>query len=356
MFAQPIATLRRDGESLVILDQTQLPWRVVERRLATLQDVADAISTMQVRGAPLIGCTAALGVAVALAAGDTDDVALNHALAVLRATRPTAVNLVWALNRMDARLRPLPFDVRREAAWDEAEAICAEDASICEAIGLHGLNLLRTLSVRDGRGLRVMTHCNAGWLATAGAGTALAPIYAAKANGLKMKVFVSETRPRNQGLLTAWELASAGIGHTLMADNAAGWLLMQGEVDAVIVGADRIAANGDTANKVGTVLKALAARAAGVPFYVAAPLSTFDAAVPDGRAIPIEERAAEEVLSVEGLDGEGHPRRVRLAREGTCAANPAFDVTPATLISGFITERGLIAAGDLPEFLRGIQT
>ena len=352
---QPVTTLRCDGDGLVILDQTRLPWRVVERRLATLEDVAEAISAMRVRGAPLIGCAAAFGVAVALTTGAGDDATLDHALAVLRATRPTAVNLAWALNRMDACLRPLSSTARREAAWAEAEAIFAEDAAMCAAIGAHGLGLLRALPVREGRALRVMTHCNAGWLATAGMGTALAPVYAACAKGLEVEVFVSETRPRNQGLLTAWELAAAGIEHTLIADNAAGLLLMRGEVDAVIVGADRIAANGDTANKVGTYLKALAARASGVPFYVAAPVSTFDAGTACGEMIPVEERAAEEVFFVDGLDGEGCFRRLRLAQEGICAVNPAFDVTPAALVSGFITERGVIGVEGLTDFLRSVR-
>ena len=355
MFTQPIATLRRDGDALVILDQTRLPWRAVEHRLATLEEVAEAICVMRVRGAPLIGCAAAFGVAVALTRGAGDDATLDHALAVLRATRPTAVNLAWALDRMDARLRSLSPAARREAAWAEASAIFAEDAAMCAAIGGHGLGLLRALPARAGRARRVMTHCNAGWLATAGAGTALAPIYAAHAEGLEVEVFVSETRPRNQGLLTAWELAAAGIRHALIADNAAGLLLMRGEVDAVIVGADRIAANGDTANKVGTYLKALAAHAAGVPFYVAAPASTFDGQTPCAEAIPVEERAAEEVFFVDGLDGEGCPGRLRLAPEGARAVNPAFDVTPAALVSGFITERGVIEVEGLADFLRGIQ-
>ncbi|MCL1826229.1 MAG: S-methyl-5-thioribose-1-phosphate isomerase [Betaproteobacteria bacterium] len=355
MFVQPIATLRRDGDGLTVLDQTCLPWRVAERRLATLEDVAESISAMRVRGAPLIGCAAAFGVAVALARGEANDAALDYALAVLRATRPTAVNLAWALNRMDERLRPLPSHARREAAWAEAAAILTEDAAMCAAIGAHGLGLLRALRARGGRPLRVMTHCNAGWLATAGMGTALAPIYAARAEGLEVEVLVSETRPRNQGLLTAWELAAAGVKYTLMADNAAGLLLMRGEADAVIVGADRIAANGDTANKVGTYLKALAARAAGVPFYVAAPLSTFDPGTACGEAIPVEERAAEEVLFIDGLDEEGCPRRLSLAPKDARAVNPAFDVTPAALVSGFITERGVIGVDGLADFLRGVQ-
>ncbi|MDR3086499.1 MAG: S-methyl-5-thioribose-1-phosphate isomerase [Azoarcus sp.] len=344
---QPIPTLRRDGNALLILDQTALPWRVVERRLGSLEEVAEAIVSMRVRGAPLIGCAGAYGLAVALAMEGAEDATLDHALAVLRETRPTAINLAWALARMDARLRPLPVTARRDAAWREAEAIHRDDAARCEAIGAHGLGLLRTLPPRDGRALRVMTHCNAGWLATVGAGTALAPVYAAQAAGMDVEVYVSETRPRNQGLLTAWELAAAGVHHVLLADNAAGLLLMRREVDAVIVGADRIAANGDTANKVGTYLKALAARAAGVPFFVAAPVSTLDAEAAGGEAIPIEARGAEELLSVTGLDSEGEPRRLRLAPDGTRVLNPAFDITPASLISGFITERGVLTAGEL---------
>ncbi|MDR3214146.1 MAG: S-methyl-5-thioribose-1-phosphate isomerase [Azoarcus sp.] len=351
MFVQPVPTLRRDGESVVILDQTALPWRSVERRLTTLEDATEAIAAMRVRGAPLIGVAAAHGVALAVTAA-TDDAALDRALAALRATRPTAVNLAWALARMEARLRPLPARTRREAAWAEAAAILDEDAATCEAIGAHGLDLLRALPVRAGRPLRVMTHCNAGWLATAGAGTALAPVYAAKAAGIAVEVHVSETRPRNQGLLTAWELAAAGIEHILIADNAAGLLLARGEVDAVIVGADRIATNGDTANKVGTYLKALAARESGTPFHVAAPVSTFDAHAASGEAIPIEERTSEEVLSVTGCNGDGKPQRLRLAPAGARAVNPAFDVTPAALIAGFITERGVVTVACLGEFLR----
>ncbi|MDR1062465.1 MAG: S-methyl-5-thioribose-1-phosphate isomerase [Azoarcus sp.] len=347
MFVPPVPTLHRQGNGVVILDQTALPWRCVERRLATLEAAAEAIASMRVRGAPLIGVTAAHGVALALASETPDDAALDRALAVLRATRPTAVSLAWALARMETRLRPLSIAARREAAWAEAAAILAEDAVACDAIGAHGLELLRALPVRAGQPLRVMTHCNAGWLATMGAGTALAPVYAAHAAGIAVEVYVSETRPRNQGLLTAWELAAMDIDHVLIADNAAGLLLARGGIDVVIVGADRIAANGDTVNKIGTYLKALAARASGTPFYVAAPLSTFDAGAASGEAIPIEERAADEVLAVAGLDDNGIPRRIRLAAETARAVNPAFDVTPAALVSGFITEHGIAAAGHL---------
>ncbi|MDR2261312.1 MAG: S-methyl-5-thioribose-1-phosphate isomerase [Azoarcus sp.] len=356
MFVPPIPTLRRDGDSLIVLDQTVLPWRSEERRLATLEETAEAITAMRVRGAPLIGVVAAYGVALALAAETPGDAALDHALAVLRSTRPTAVNLAWALARMQARLRPLPLAARREAAWAEAAAIRDEDAATCAAIGAHGLALLRVLPRRAGRPLRVMTHCNAGWLATAGAGTALAPVYAAHAAGIAIEVYVSETRPRNQGLLTAWELAAAGIGHIFIADSAAGWLLARGEADVVIVGADRIAANGDTVNKVGTYLKALAARASGIPFHVAAPMSSFDASAANGEAIPIEERAAEEVLAIAGLDSGSRPRWLRLAPENARAVNPAFDITPAALVSSFITEHGAVPASRLGALPRGAAT
>ncbi|MDR1662010.1 MAG: S-methyl-5-thioribose-1-phosphate isomerase [Azoarcus sp.] len=352
MFIQPIPVLRREGNSVVILDQTALPWIKVERRLITLEDAAEAIASMRVRGAPLIGIAAAHGVALALALETPDDIALGRVLAALRATRPTAVNLAWALARMETRLRPLPVAARREAAWAEAASILVEDAAACEAIGAHGLDLFRVAPA--GRPLRVMTHCNAGWLATAGAGTALAPVYAARAAGIALEVVVSETRPRNQGLLTAWELAAVGIDYVLIADNAAGFLLARGEIDIVIVGADRIAANGDTVNKIGTYLKALAAQASQTPFYVAAPLSSFDAGAVSGAAIPIEERPPEEVLSVAGFNDEGFPRRLRLAQGGARVFNPAFDSTPAAFISGFITERGVFSPERLDELAQGV--
>ncbi|MDY0011628.1 MAG: S-methyl-5-thioribose-1-phosphate isomerase [Rhodocyclaceae bacterium] len=338
----PCPTLIRDGAAVLILDQTRLPHRREIRRLTTLEEVAHAIRAMQVRGAPLIGATAAWGVAVALAA-DASDSRLEEALATLAATRPTAVNLHWALARMAARLVPLPAGERPPAAWAEAEAILAEDAAANAAIGQHGLTLLREVAARRPGPVRVMTHCNAGWLATCGHGTALAPIYAAQAAGIPVHVWVSETRPRNQGLLTAWELAESGIPHTLLADNAAGHLLARGEVDLVITGADRVAANGDAANKVGTYLKALAARDNGVPFFIAAPGSTLDFACPDGAAIPIEDRGPEEVRLVSGVDAAGQPAQLCIAPATTACTNPAFDVTPARLITAILTERGLAA-------------
>ncbi len=345
-------TLAEDGTTVLILDQTRLPREAVMLRLASLEDVGHAIRVMQVRGAPLIGATAAYGVALGLA-NDASDARLAQVVDTLAATRPTAVNLHWALARMQRVLQQSTLATRRDIAWKEARAIATEDKAANAAIGLNGLPLLAAIhsalgnkvghppSPLPGEGgdyfrqaapaiVNVMTHCNAGRLATVEHGTALAPVYAAHAAGLPVHVWVSETRPRNQGLLTAWELREAGVPHTLIADNAAGLLMMQDRVDLVIVGADRIAANGDTANKVGTYLKALAARAHGVPFYVAAPLSTIDFACPSGTAIPIEERAAEEL-------GAGD----------IPVANPAFDVTPAALISGIVSERGIAPAGEL---------
>ncbi len=335
----------RTGRAVEIIDQTALPHALRTLRLSTLEDAAHAIRSMQVRGAPLIGATAAYGVALALAAR-ADDATLAAALATLAATRPTAVNLHWALARMQVALAPRPPAERADLAWREAAAIADEDAAQCRHIGEHGLALLRPLAERRGR-LDVMTHCNAGWLATVDHGTALAPVYAAFEAGIDVHVWVSETRPRNQGLLTAWELKQHGVPHTLIADNAAGLLLARGganAIDAVIVGADRIAANGDVANKVGTYLKALAARESGVPFYVAAPRSTVDFACASGAAIPIEERAGDELRVVHGCDAVLAPVQVRQIPADEAVANPAFDVTPARLVSALITERGLCAA------------
>ena len=336
----PTRTLRPapDTRAVDIIDQTTLPHRYRTLRLASLEDTAHAIRVMQVRGAPLIGVTAAYGVALAMSDRASDE-ALSHALALLGETRPTAVNLRWALARMQTRLALLPPSARAEAAWTEAGRIAEEDVAQCRSIGEHGLALLRPLIEKRGN-LNLMTHCNAGWLATVDYGTALAPIYAAFDAGLDVHVWVSETRPRNQGLLTAWELKQHGVPHTVIADNAAGLLLARGEVDAVIVGADRIAANGDVANKVGTYLKALAASEAGVPFYVAAPRSTIDFACPDGIAIPIEERSGEELRVAQGLDADGQPSSIRQLPFEAAVGNPAFDVTPARLVTAILTERG----------------
>jgi methylthioribose-1-phosphate isomerase len=325
-----------------IIDQTLLPQAYRVLRLNRLEEVAQAICSMQVRGAPLLGVTAAYGVALALSPC-ADDATLLAAIRTLGATRPTAVNLHWALMRLQACLLPLPPSLRAEAAWLEAGRLAEEDVQQCRRIGEHGLRLLRALVGVRGR-IEIMTHCNAGWLATVDHGTALAPVYAAFDQGIDIHVWVSETRPRNQGLLTAWELREHGVPHTLIADNAAGLLLARGRIDAVIVGADRVAANGDVANKIGTYLKALAARAAGVPFYVAAPRSTIDFACTNGADIPIEERAGDELRLLQGCDAAGRPGQVRQLAADAAVANPAFDITPASLVSTLISERGACPA------------
>ncbi len=337
----PTRTLRAHPGTRVIdiIDQTRLPHALHWVRVGTLDEAAHAIRAMQVRGAPLIGATAAYGLAIALGAA-ADDAGLEHAFDVLLRTRPTAVNLQWALTRMWQRLQPLPPGERVEAAWREAAAIADEDVAQNLAIGRHGLRLLRQVPRRHGSVLNLMTHCNAGWLATVDGGTALAPVYAAYDAGLPVHVWVSETRPRNQGLLTAWELAQHGVPHTLIADNAAGILMREGRVDAVIVGADRIAANGDVANKVGTYLKALACADNGIPFYVAAPRPTLDFDLTDGRHIRIEEREAGEFRHVHGIDAHGQPSALQQLPDDEAVANPAFDVTPARLVTAIITERG----------------
>ena len=341
----PTRSLRAHPEQRVIaiIDQTRLPHALHWVRVATLEAAAHAIRAMQVRGAPLIGATAAYGLALALDF-EASDRRLAEAAALLRSTRPTAVNLHWALARMEAALAPLPPEARCAAAWVEAAAIADEDVAQNTAIGAHGLALWREQIVPSGNTLNVMTHCNAGWLATVDRGTALAPVYAAHDAGIPVHVWVSETRPRNQGLLTAWELEQHGVPHTLIADNAAGLLLRQGKVDAVIVGADRIAANGDVANKVGTYLKALAAADNGIPFYVAAPRSTIDFACADGAHIPIEERDGDELRLLHGVDGRGVPSALRQLPAGEDVANPAFDVTPGWLVRAIVSERGTCAA------------
>jgi methylthioribose-1-phosphate isomerase len=345
--------LEKDGRSVGILDQTKLPFRVERLRLTTATQVARAISSMQVRGAPLIGAAGAYGLALALA-DDPSDAALGEAHALLVRARPTAINLKWALDRVAGRARPLPPARRAEAAFAEATAICDEDVAINEGIGRHGLAVIELIAAKKSKGapVNVLTHCNAGWLATVDRGTATSPIYAAQEKGLPIHVWVDETRPRNQGAyLTAFELGEQGVPHTLIADNSGGHLMQHGMVDIVIVGTDRVAANGDVANKIGTYLKALAATDNGVPFYVALPSPTIDFAVSDGmRDIPIEERSPEEVTHMTGVGPDGEVTNVRITPENTRAANHAFDVTPARLITGLITERGIAPA--TPEGLR----
>jgi methylthioribose-1-phosphate isomerase len=332
-------------DAVVVIDQRALPHRLHFATLASPQDVFTAIRDMWVRGAPLIGAVAAYGLALQ-ARVDASDAALAAAAAHLQSARPTAVNLAWALQRLLPALLALPSDQRERAAWEQAGAIAEEDVRVNAAIGRHGLPLLRAVAARKPGPVNVLTHCNAGWLATVDWGTATAPIYQAHAAGLPLHVWVDETRPRNQGAsLTAWELAQAGVPHTLVADNAGGHLMQRAQVDLVIVGCDRVSAHGDVCNKIGTYLKALAARDNGVPFYVAMPTSTLDLALADGlREIPIEERPAREVTHISGRDAAGAVVEVQLTAAGTPAANPAFDVTPARLVSGLITEHGVVAA------------
>ena len=313
--------------------------------MRTLDDAARAISTMQVRGAPLIGATAAYGVALALMT-DASDEGLDHACEVLAATRPTAINLRWALDEMKKAVRNQPRDKRVAAAFARAAAICDEDVETNRKIGEHGLGLIQAHAEKKGsETVNILTHCNAGWLACVDWGTALAPIYRAHDEGIKVHVWVDETRPRNQGAsLTAFELGAHGVPHTLIADNAGGHLMQNKLVDMCIVGTDRTTASGDVANKIGTYLKALAARDNAVPFFVALPATTIDWNLTDGSAIPIEERNAEEVTRMAGRLPDGSVAIVEIAPQGTHAANYGFDVTPARLITGFITERGVAPA------------
>jgi methylthioribose-1-phosphate isomerase len=335
-----------DDGAVTIIDQTQLPHALVTIELTGLADTARAIKTMQVRGAPLIGVTAAYGVALAMRR-DASDAALADAVAILAAQRPTAVNLAWALEEMRRALAPLAPQQRADEAFRRAAAMADADVETCRCIGEHGLSLIRDIASRKLAGGRVniLTHCNAGWLACVDWGTATAPIYQAHDAGIPVHVWVDETRPRNQGAaLTAYELGRHGVPHTIIADNAGGHLMQRGQVDLCIVGTDRVARNGDVANKIGTYLKALAAKDTDVPFYVALPYSTIDWALESGNGIVIEERDAAEILQMTGRLPDGGTVIVDIAARGSAAANPAFDVTPARLVTGLITERGVTAA------------
>jgi methylthioribose-1-phosphate isomerase len=338
--------LAADGWSVEIIDQTKLPHELVIASLETVEDAARAIKTMQVRGAPLIGATAAYGVCLALRA-DASDEAVDRAVAFLAEQRPTAVNLRWALEEMRSAVRNLPRERRLAAAYERAAEICEDDVKTNRRIGEHGLKPILVAAGRKpaGEPVNILTHCNAGWLACVDWGTATAPIYEAHGRGIPLHVWVDETRPRNQGAaLTAFELGAHGVPHTIVVDNAGGHLMQQGLVDLCIVGADRVTGNGDAANKIGTYLKALAAKDNGVPFYVALPHSTIDWTLASGEDIPIEQRAPEEVLVMRGRTGDGKVVPVEIAAPGSPARNDAFDVTPARLITGLITERGVCAA------------
>jgi methylthioribose-1-phosphate isomerase len=338
--------VERDGVTVGTIDQTLLPHRYVTIRLETGEDAARAIKTMQVRGAPLIGAVAAYGMALALRR-DASDAALERAYALLIATRPTAINLKWALDEMMAAVRNRPREDRVAVAYRRAAEVADEDVEINAAIGRHGLKLIEDIAARKpGKTVNVLTQCNAGWLATVDWGTATSPIYQAHDKGLPIHVWVDETRPRNQGAsLTAWELGHHGVAHTVIPDNTGGHLMQHGEVDIAIVGTDRVTAQGDVCNKIGTYLKALAAHDNDVPFYVALPSPTIDFTVLDGvKEIPIEQRGAEEVTTMTGLTADGRIESIRIVPESSGVANYGFDVTPARLVTGLITERGVIAA------------
>ena len=339
--------LRPDGWSVEIIDQTRLPHALETVVLKTADDAAYAIKAMLVRGAPLIGVTAAYGLALALR-DDASDAGLAQAVAFLAAQRPTAVNLRWALEEVRRTVAPLALGARAAAAYAKAGVMAEDDVETCRKIGAHGLEIIRSAAaLKSGTPVKILTHCNAGWLACVDWGTATSPIYQAHEAGIPVHVFVDETRPRNQGAsLTAFELGEHGVPHTLIVDNAGGHYMQTGQIDLAIVGTDRVAANGDVANKIGTYLKALAAYDNRVPFYVALPGSTIDWACRSGRDIPIEERGAEEVVRITGRTDEGRIASVNIAPERTPARNPGFDVTPARLVTGFITERGICSASE----------
>ena len=340
--------LEEDGASVGIIDQTRLPHEFVTARLDTLDHAVTAIRSMQVRGAPLIGATAAYGLCLALRA-DASDAALARGYAALFAARPTAINLKWGLDEIRAAVDGLAGAARVAAAYARAAAICEEDIAINRAIGRYGVKLIEAIAARKqpGEPVEILTHCNAGWLATVDWGTATAPIYTAHERNIPVHVWVDETRPRNQGAaLTAWELGKHGVPHTVIADNTGGHLMQRGRVDLVLVGTDRVSADGDVFNKIGTYLKALAAFDNGVPFYVALPSPTIDFAVSDAVAeVPIEERAPEEVATMTGRTADGRIETVAIVPAGSPVANYAFDVTPARLVTALITERGVLGAG-----------
>jgi len=339
--------LEPDGWSVGAIDQRRLPHEFVIVTIQDLAAAAEAIRSMLVRGAPLIGATAAYGVALAMRQ-DASNAALDQACELLIATRPTAINLRWALDEMRTVLQPLAPRARAEVAYIRASEIADEDVAINRQLGQYGLALIQAAAAKKKSGdpVNILTHCNAGWLATVDWGTATAPIYLAHERGIVVHVWVDETRPRNQGAsLTAWELGHHGVPHTVIADNTGGHLMQHGMVDLVITGTDRVTADGDVCNKIGTYLKALAAQDNGVPFYVALPSPTIDFRIKDGvRQIPIEQRAAAEVATMTGRTAEGRIETVRVVPDGSPVANYAFDVTPARLITGLITERGVLKA------------
>ncbi len=334
-----------DGWSVEIIDQTKLPHEFELAFLKTVEDAAHAIKVMQVRGAPLIGATAAYGVCLAMRV-DPSDETLKKSVEFLAEQRPTAINLRWALDEMLKVLEPLSPSERVEAGYQKAGELCDQDVETNRMIGVHALELLKEISEKkNGETINILTHCNAGWIACVDWGTATSPIYQAHDLGIKVHVWVDETRPRNQGAaLTAYELGAHGVPHTIITDNAGGHVMQHGLVDICFVGTDRTTANGDVCNKIGTYLKALSAQDNNVPFYVTLPYSTIDWTLHDGFSIPIEERNADEILKITGRRADGSVETLDIAAPGSPAANFAFDVTPARLVTGLVTERGVCEA------------
>ena len=325
-----------------IIDQTRLPYALETRKLATLDEVCHAIVSMQVRGAPLIGITAAFGFAFALRDHHHLKLSVDEIAKRLLDTRPTAVNLHWAVARVFNAVKDIPIHMQADVALATAQALWKEDSDMCSAIGDYGFEIIRELSLKKNKTLNILTHCNAGWLATSILGTAIAPIYKAHEAGIDVHVWVDETRPRNQGYLTSWELTQAKVPHTLVVDNTGGHLMQHGLVDMCIVGSDRTTAHGDVCNKIGTYLKALAAHDNHIPFYVALPTSTIDWNINNGvKEIPIEQRSGDEITRIYGLNDNGQPSSVIAVPKATQVANYAFDVTPAKYVTGLITEKGV---------------
>ena len=339
-------TIWFENNSVKIIDQTKLPHQFVIKDLKTVKDSINAIKTMEVRGAPLIGATAAYGLVLSIVE-NSDLSFLKKSSEELIASRPTAINLKWAVDRMMKKLNGINEKDILKIALNEANAIKEEDEEFCKNIGLNGLKIIEKISNKKKDTVNILTHCNAGWLATIDWGTATSPIYHAHQKGIKVHVWVDETRPRNQGAnLTSYELNEEGISNTVITDNAGGILMQRGQVDMCIVGTDRTLSNGDVCNKIGTYLKALSAKDNNVPFYVALPSSTIDWSIKDHKQIPIEERNPEELSHVEGIDENNEIKKIRIYPQKSKSLNLAFDVTPAKLVTGLITEKGVCEASE----------
>ena len=334
-------TIWFENNKVKIIDQTKLPHQFVIKELKKVQDAINAIKTMEVRGAPLIGATAAYGLVLSII--EKNDLSyLKKSSEDLITSRPTAINLKWAVDRMMKKLSGVNSNEILKIALDEAKAIIEEDVNFCKNIGLNGLKIIEEIAKKKKDTVNILTHCNAGWLATIDWGTATSPIYHAHKKGIKVHVWADETRPRNQGAnLTSYELNEEGISNTIIADNTGGILMQRGQVDMCIVGTDRTLSNGDVCNKIGTYLKALAAKDNNVPFYVALPSSTIDWNIKDHKEIPIEERNSEELSHIEGLDENNELKKVLIYPQKSKALNLAFDVTPAKYVTGLITEKGV---------------